>query len=42
MIISGGDVGKTVYYQEPSQYAVRKTGYYCVGTSELCIHSSSS
>ena len=31
IITSGGDAGKTLYYQGPIQYAVRKTGYYCVG-----------
>lgn len=41
-IMAGGDAGRTMYYAGPIEYAVRKTGYYCVGASLLRFSFSSS
>ncbi|KAH7106927.1 lung seven transmembrane receptor-domain-containing protein [Auriculariales sp. MPI-PUGE-AT-0066] len=42
MITSGGDAGRTLYYKGPIQYAVRKTGYYCIATIPFTTQSSNS
>ncbi|KZV81961.1 hypothetical protein EXIGLDRAFT_779146 [Exidia glandulosa HHB12029] len=36
-IVGGGDAGRTMYYSAPIEYAVRKTGYYCVATVPVTV-----